>query len=131
MHGPTDRSGRRSEACRAHDLLEPTENLRVGRAGRKRRCTEVDRIGERPGDVGTAQGEDDYPAALHPVDGRRVRRQLGQAGLAVVLMSGFFDRHPKINAAVFEASSTWLSFLLDECDKAYRLYLAMSANFHR
>ena len=25
-------------------------------------------------------------------------------------------------AAVFEASSTWLSFLLDECDKAYRLY---------
>lgn len=39
-----------------------------------------------------------------------------------VLMSGFFDRHPKINAAVFEASSTWLSFLLDECDKAYRLY---------
>ena len=23
---------------------------------------------------------------------------------------------------MFEASSTWLSFLLDECDKAYRLY---------
>ena len=39
-----------------------------------------------------------------------------------VLMSGFFERHPKINAAVFEASSTWLSFLLDECDKAARLY---------
>jgi hypothetical protein len=37
-------------------------------------------------------------------------------------MSGFFERHPKINAAVFEASSTWLSFLLDECDKAARLY---------
>jgi hypothetical protein len=29
-------------------------------------------------------------------------------------MSGFFERHPKINAAVFEASSTWLSFLIDE-----------------
>ena len=42
--------------------------------------------------------------------------------VTMVLMSGFFDRHPKINAAVFEASSTWLSFLLDECDKAYRLY---------
>jgi hypothetical protein len=43
--------------------------------------------------------------------------------VTIVLMSGFFDRHPKINAAVFEASSTtWLSFLLDECDKAYRLY---------
>ena len=42
--------------------------------------------------------------------------------VSLVLMSGFFDRHPKINAAVFEASSTWLSFLIDECDKAYRLY---------
>jgi predicted TIM-barrel fold metal-dependent hydrolase len=42
--------------------------------------------------------------------------------VTTVLMSGFFERHPKINAAVFEASSTWLSFLIDECDKAYRLY---------
>jgi len=42
--------------------------------------------------------------------------------VTMVLMSGFFERHPKINAAVFEASSTWLSFLLDECDKTYRLY---------
>src|ERR1700682_4999109 len=37
-------------------------------------------------------------------------------------MTGLFERHPKLKAAVFEASSTWLSFLLDECDKAYRLY---------
>ncbi len=29
---------------------------------------------------------------------------------------------PRLRAAVFEASSTWLSFLLDECDKTYRLY---------
>ena len=42
--------------------------------------------------------------------------------VTMVLMSGFFERFPKIRAAVFEASSTWLSFLLDECDKAYRLY---------
>lgn len=42
--------------------------------------------------------------------------------VTMVLMSGFFDRHPKIRAAVFEASSTWLSFLLDECDKMYKLY---------
>ena len=42
--------------------------------------------------------------------------------VSMVLMSGFFERHPKINAAVFEASSTWLSFLIDECDKVYRLY---------
>jgi predicted TIM-barrel fold metal-dependent hydrolase len=42
--------------------------------------------------------------------------------VTMVLMSGFFERYPKINAAVFEASSTWLSFLLDECDKFYKLY---------
>jgi uncharacterized protein len=42
--------------------------------------------------------------------------------VTMVLMSGFFERYPKIRAAVFEASSTWLSFLLDECDKAYKLY---------
>ena len=42
--------------------------------------------------------------------------------VTLVLMSGFFERYPTINAAVFEASSTWLSFLLDECDKAYKLY---------
>jgi predicted TIM-barrel fold metal-dependent hydrolase len=42
--------------------------------------------------------------------------------VTMALMSGFFERFPKLRAAVFEASSTWLSFLLDECDKAYRLY---------
>ncbi len=42
--------------------------------------------------------------------------------VALVLMSGFFEKYPKLNAAVFEASSTWLSFLLDECDKIYKLY---------
>lgn len=42
--------------------------------------------------------------------------------VTVVLMSGFFERYPKLRAAVFEASSTWLSFILDECDKVYRLY---------
>jgi uncharacterized protein len=42
--------------------------------------------------------------------------------VTMTLMSGFFERHPKMRAAVFEASSTWLSFLLDECDKIYKLY---------
>jgi predicted TIM-barrel fold metal-dependent hydrolase len=42
--------------------------------------------------------------------------------VAMVLMSGFFERYSKLRAAVFEASSTWLSFMLDECDKHYRLY---------
>jgi predicted TIM-barrel fold metal-dependent hydrolase len=42
--------------------------------------------------------------------------------VSMVLMSGFFERFSKLRAAVFEASSTWLSFILDECDKHYRLY---------
>jgi predicted TIM-barrel fold metal-dependent hydrolase len=42
--------------------------------------------------------------------------------VSMVLMAGFFERYPKIRAAVFEASSTWLSFIVDECDKAYKLY---------
>ncbi len=42
--------------------------------------------------------------------------------VTMVLMSGFFERHPKLKAAVFESDSTWLSFVLDECDKAYRLH---------
>ena len=42
--------------------------------------------------------------------------------VTMVLMSGLFDRHPKLKAAVFESDSTWLSFVLDECDKSYRLH---------
>jgi len=42
--------------------------------------------------------------------------------VTLALTSGFFERHPKLKAAVFEASSTWLTFLLDECDKNYELY---------
>jgi hypothetical protein len=33
---------------------------------------------------------------------------------------GFLRAFSKLRAAVFEASSTWLSFILDECDKNYR-----------
>jgi predicted TIM-barrel fold metal-dependent hydrolase len=42
--------------------------------------------------------------------------------VTMVLMSGFFERHPRLTAAVFESDCTWLSFVLDECDKAYRLH---------
>jgi predicted TIM-barrel fold metal-dependent hydrolase len=42
--------------------------------------------------------------------------------VSMVLMTGFFEKYPKVKAAVFEASSTWLSFIVDECDKCYRLY---------
>ena len=54
-----------------------------------------------------------------------------EASLWVVaaLFSGLFERFPKLNAAVFEASSTWLSFVLDECDKFYKLYRRERAMF--
>ena len=42
--------------------------------------------------------------------------------VTMVLMSGLFEKHPRLKAAVFESDSTWLSFVLDECDKAYRLH---------
>jgi predicted TIM-barrel fold metal-dependent hydrolase len=42
--------------------------------------------------------------------------------VSMVLMTGFFEKYPKVRAAIFEASSTWLSFIVDECDKCYRLY---------
>lgn len=42
--------------------------------------------------------------------------------VTIVLMSGFFERHPKLTAAVFESDCTWLNLVLDECDKAYRLH---------
>jgi uncharacterized protein len=42
--------------------------------------------------------------------------------VTLTLMSGFFERHLKLRAAVFESDTTWLSFLLDECDKAYKLH---------
>jgi len=63
------------------------------------------------------------PAGLPHVFLTNVQNFQAEAALWVtmVLMSGFFERFPKIRAAVFEASSTWLSFLLDECDKSHRL----------
>ena len=42
--------------------------------------------------------------------------------VTMALMSGFFERHAKLKAAVFESGTTWLSFILEECDKAYRLH---------
>jgi predicted TIM-barrel fold metal-dependent hydrolase len=42
--------------------------------------------------------------------------------VTMVLMSGFFERHPTLKACVFESDSTWINFVLDECDKAYRLH---------
>ena len=69
-----------------------------------------------------AHGRDRRPAAFSFLTNVQNFQAEAALWVTMVLMSGFFDRHPKINAAVFEASSTWLSFLIDECDKAYRLY---------
>ena len=69
--------------------------------------------------IGLAMTRSDLP---HTFLGN-VQAFQAEAGLWVtmVLLSGLFERRPGINAAVFEASSTWLSFLLDECDKIYKL----------
>ena len=42
--------------------------------------------------------------------------------VTLVLMSGLFEKHPRLKASVFESDSTWMSFVLDECDKAYKLH---------
>ena len=39
-----------------------------------------------------------------------------------VLLSGFLERHPKLTLAIMESNSTWLPMVLEECDRAYRLY---------
>src|SRR6266446_2071986 len=49
-----------------------------------------------------------------------IRRTIATAGLPHSFLSNV--QNFQAEAAVFEASSTWLGFLLDECDKAYRLY---------
>ena len=42
--------------------------------------------------------------------------------LTGVLLSGFLDRHPKLVMAMMECNASWLPMLLDECDRAARLY---------
>lgn len=45
-----------------------------------------------------------------------------QAWLAQVLLSGFLDRYPNLKMAVFESNSQWLPYLLDTCDRLFKLY---------
>ena len=39
-----------------------------------------------------------------------------------VLLSGFFERHPKVTMAIMESNASWLPMLLDSCDKSFHLY---------
>jgi predicted TIM-barrel fold metal-dependent hydrolase len=42
--------------------------------------------------------------------------------LAQVLLGGFLDRYPRLKMAVFESNATWLPYLLETCDRLWRLY---------
>jgi hypothetical protein len=43
--------------------------------------------------------------------------------LANVLLSGFFERYPGITRmAIMESNAAWLPLLLEQCDKAVKLY---------
>jgi len=42
--------------------------------------------------------------------------------LAQVLLGGFLDRYPRLKMAVFESNSSWLPYLLETCDRLFRLY---------
>ena len=41
---------------------------------------------------------------------------------AFVTLSGFLDRHPRMKMTIFESSATWLPFVLDACDAAFKRY---------
>jgi predicted TIM-barrel fold metal-dependent hydrolase len=47
---------------------------------------------------------------------------------AFVVLSGFLDRHPRIKMTIFESSATWLPFVLDACDAAFKRYGAERAH---
>lgn len=42
--------------------------------------------------------------------------------LNAVFLSGFLDRYPRFKMAIFESNCLWLPFVLDECDRAVKLY---------
>jgi len=42
--------------------------------------------------------------------------------LAQVLLGGFLDRYPRLKMAVFESNSSWLPYVLETCDRLFKLY---------
>ena len=45
-----------------------------------------------------------------------------QSWLAQVLLGGFLDRYPNLKMAVFESNSQWLPYMLESCDRLFKLY---------
>jgi len=45
-----------------------------------------------------------------------------QSWLAQVLLGGFLDRYPRLRMAVFESNSQWLPYMLETCDRLFKLY---------
>src|SRR2546421_953465 len=45
-----------------------------------------------------------------------------QTWLAQVLMNGFLDRYRNLKMAVFESNSQWLPYMLETCDRLFKLY---------
>ena len=45
-----------------------------------------------------------------------------QTWLAQVLLSGFLDRYRNLKMLIFESNSSWLTYVLDACDRLFKLY---------
>ena len=45
-----------------------------------------------------------------------------QTWLAQVLLGGVLDRYPNLKMLVFESNSQWLPFMLEHCDRLFKLY---------
>ncbi len=45
-----------------------------------------------------------------------------QVWLSQVLLSGFLDRYPRLKMAIFESNAEWLPYVLESCDRTFKLY---------
>jgi uncharacterized protein len=45
-----------------------------------------------------------------------------QVWLSQVLLTGFLDRYRKLKMAIFESNAEWLTYVLDSCDRMFKLY---------
>jgi hypothetical protein len=45
-----------------------------------------------------------------------------QVWLSQILLTGLLDRHPKLKMAIFESNAEWLTYVLDSCDRMFKLY---------
>lgn len=45
-----------------------------------------------------------------------------QTWLAQVLLSGFLDRYRDLKMLIFESNSSWITYVLDACDRLFKLY---------